>query len=433
MVWIAARARAHWAVSAARASAHRGVAKEPPRDALALHALDDEPSRIEAVPRARRDDERRRDADRRRRGQQRRLHVHLGALRARIAPLLLEDQPSHGAIRALEVDGARDARGAGRETLEPRHVAAERPRERAPDGGLVVGHYSTATTGLPAASSWWRYSQMPKPTRRGAVGRLVRPAREPLVDEGAARGADVGDPLDVTGSVKHRPSLSCTSRWVDALGERVVGELGRHVPRPDARRTPPSHTQPRCRSPRVRAEPDAPEVERLVDVDGEPAPHPRPAPAARPPGPVAVAERGDHRWDAVDLQPARSSAGLLEVALADRARGGDGLRRPWSGAAVPSVPIAGDSASKRRSSATCTSAIGLGGRARTAGGHLAVEGQPPRARGLEHLVGDRTDDEGRVDDVGLLLAARYSPSSPPGARPTSRPPSRPRSGGCRSA
>ena len=142
----------------------------------------------------------------------------------------------------------------------------------------------------------------------------------------------------------------------------------------------------------------------VVDVDGEPAPHLRPAPAARTPGPVAVAAGAlPLARFAVDGERARPAARLLEVAPADGARGGGGLGRlgPAARLAVGSDRW-GDGVEANVETDLHRMRLG---RAAHAGAslHGVVHGEPPGPPGLEHLVGDGTNLEQRVDHLALLL------------------------------
>ncbi len=148
-----------------------GVAQDFARDGLAVEALDDQPGRTEPVVLAvaQRDDRRDGDTSVVRRLEEGALEVDACALgragvRRCFAAVPLQDQ-GEGAVPALagdgEVERAGDARRPAREAPQPGNTAAE---ARAEGGGQLVDHdatYSTGTTGLPASSSWCRYSQMP--------------------------------------------------------------------------------------------------------------------------------------------------------------------------------------------------------------------------------------------------------------------------------
>ena len=104
-----------------------------------------------------------RDAGGRGRTQQGGLHPD-PALRRALAAVHLQDERAHRAAVGLELERARDPRGATRQSAQAVHRAAERAAQ--PLRQLLVAQagrhpYSTGTTGLPPSSSWCRYSQMP--------------------------------------------------------------------------------------------------------------------------------------------------------------------------------------------------------------------------------------------------------------------------------
>ena len=144
------------------------VAQDLAGDGLAVEPLDHQPGRADVVVLAQGDDPGHRDAA----GAGRLEQVALGpalALGRAAAPLDLEDERPP-AVGHLELERAGHPRGAPREPAQAVHAAAQATPERARQvvAASRVGHrcaYSTGTTGLPAPSSWCRYSQMPYPVR----------------------------------------------------------------------------------------------------------------------------------------------------------------------------------------------------------------------------------------------------------------------------
>src|ERR1700683_4245809 len=167
-----------------------------------------------------------------------------------------------------------------------------------------------------------------------AVGVVVGPAGQALVDHGAAGPPDVRHPPHVTAQLVGAALLVDHVEVHHAVRHPVVGQFGPDLPlgHRRSRRAVP-HPAP-VQIPGVGPETDAAEVHVLAHVDGEPAPHLGAAPAARAPGavtvPVGAAPFVAH---AVDGERARPAAGLLEMALAHRPRRRGRLGR--LGAAAP--------------------------------------------------------------------------------------------------
>ena len=143
MVWMAARARPHCAVSAARAAAHSGSRRIFARDRLALEALDHEPGAAErvgvvgvGVPVGRGDHGGNRDAGAPGRVEQALFEARLGPARRAAAAVHLQDERAGGAVAGLEVERAGDPRGPAREPAQPVHRPAEARAER---GGQLFG------------------------------------------------------------------------------------------------------------------------------------------------------------------------------------------------------------------------------------------------------------------------------------------------------